>query len=132
MWTYNYIQNKLKRRREDERGLRIDLLSIRKSFRRLLYKNHELPYDELYCSSCNDSDELIGSFKNEHELKQLLEEEGVFDECIETIVRKWKAEEWNQFLEHGQKKAKRCITVFILPQWYQSRSIRLAGIHQKN
>ena len=56
-------------------------------------ENHELPYDELYCSLCNDSDELIGSFKNEHELKQLLEKEGVFDECIETIVRKWKAEE---------------------------------------
>ena len=29
---YDYIQNKLKRRREDEMGLRIDLLSIRKSF----------------------------------------------------------------------------------------------------
>jgi hypothetical protein len=56
-------------------------------------ENHELPYDELYCSSCSDSDELIGSFKNEHELKQLLEKEGVFDEYIETIVRKWKAEE---------------------------------------
>ena len=37
MWTYNYIQNKLKRRREDERGLRIDLLSIRKSFRRCIH-----------------------------------------------------------------------------------------------
>lgn len=45
-------------------------------------ENRELPYDELYCSSCSDSDELIGSFKNEHELKQLKGKVDKLEKCI--------------------------------------------------
>ncbi|SEF25511.1 hypothetical protein SAMN04487839_11813 [Streptococcus gallolyticus] len=47
-------------------------------------------YDETYCDMCNDSDELLGKFKNEAQLRKLLEREDFYPEAIDYIVKDWK------------------------------------------
>ncbi len=54
------------------------------------FEYHLLPETELYCTSCGDSDTWIGSFENENELRDLLEEEGLITDSIEEIVGDWK------------------------------------------
>lgn len=46
--------------------------------------------DELYCDTCNDSDELLGEFKSEAQLRKLLERENFYSEVIDDIVKDWK------------------------------------------
>lgn len=46
--------------------------------------------DELYCDTCNDSDELLGEFKSEAQLRKLLEREDFYSEVIDDIVKDWK------------------------------------------
>lgn len=68
-----------------------------------LYESHlggvyitEEPVDYfyLYCDSCGDSDQFIGFFENEEELKDLLKGLGYYNkEYIEEIVEQWKAGE---------------------------------------
>lgn len=64
-----------------------------------LYESHlgdayimkrKLSYDETYCDTCNDSDELLGEFKSEAQLRKLLEREDFYSEVIDDIVKDWK------------------------------------------
>lgn len=50
----------------------------------------KLSYNELYCDSCNDSDIFLGEFKNEAQLRKLLEREDFYSEAIDGIVKDWK------------------------------------------
>lgn len=49
-----------------------------------------LSYDETYCDTCNDSDDLLGEFKSEAQLRKLLEREDFYSEVIDDIVKDWK------------------------------------------
>lgn len=53
------------------------------------FEYHLIPDTELYCTFCGDSDTLIGSFENERELRELLEEDGLIADSIEEIVSDW-------------------------------------------
>lgn len=64
-----------------------------------LYESHlgdayitkrKMSFDETYCDMCNDSDELLGKFENEAQLRKLLEREGFYSEAINDIVKEWK------------------------------------------
>ena len=64
-----------------------------------LYESHlgdayitkrKMSYDETYCDTCNDSDELLGTFKTEVQLRKLLEREDFYSEVINDIVKDWK------------------------------------------
>ena len=54
-----------------------------------LYKNHA---GDTYIEKdvCNDSDKLLGKFKNETQLRKLLEREGFYPQAIDYIVKDWK------------------------------------------
>lgn len=50
----------------------------------------KLSYNETYCDSCCDSDIFLGEFKNEAQLRKLLEDEGFYSEAIDCIIEDWK------------------------------------------
>lgn len=47
-------------------------------------------YDETYCDACNDSDELLGEFKTETQLRKLLERDNFYPEYIDDVIKDWK------------------------------------------
>lgn len=64
-----------------------------------LYESHlgdayitkrKMSYDETHCDTCNDSDELLGEFKSEAQLRKMLERENFYPEVIDDIVKDWK------------------------------------------
>lgn len=50
-------------------------------------------FEEMYCETCNDSDDLLGEFKNEAQLRKLLERDSYYPEAIDYIVKDWKGQE---------------------------------------